>query len=101
MITLRVKGFDWDRGNRAKCQKHGVSIAEIEALFQNAPRIAPDPKHSQDEDRLIAVGRTGDGRYPFVAFTLRTKKRHRLIRPVSARYMHAGEIAAYEKEESA
>jgi len=92
-----VQGFDWDDGNRAKCQKHDVSIAEIEALFMNAPRIAPDPKHSDDEDRMIAVGRTSAGRPVFVAFTIRTKNR-RLIRPVTARYMHAKEVAAYEKE---
>jgi len=98
MISLRVTGFDWDGGNRAKCQKYGVSIAEIEALFRNAPRIAPDPEHSEDEDRMIAVGRTTTGRPVFVAFTLRTKYHRRLIRPVTARYMHANEIAAYEKE---
>ena len=45
-----MQGFDWDGGNRAKCQKHGVSIAEIEALFINAPRIVPDPKHSDDDE---------------------------------------------------
>ena len=56
MMYLHVTGFDWDEGNRAKCQKHGVSIAEIEALFRNAPRIAPDPRHSEDEDRMVAVG---------------------------------------------
>src|ERR1700730_4171345 len=97
MMNSPVQGFVWDDGNRAKCQKHGVSIAEIEALFMNAPRIAPDPKHSDDEDRMIAVGRTNAGRPVFVAFTIRTKNR-RLIRPVTARYMHAKEIAAYEKE---
>ena len=97
MMNSRVQGFDWDDGNREKCQKHGVSIAEIEALFMDAPRIAPDPKHSDDEDRMIAVGRTDAGRPVFVAFTIRTKNR-RLIRPVTARYMHAKEIAAYEKE---
>ena len=97
MMNSLVQGFDWDDGNRAKCQKHGVSIAEIEALFMNAHRIAPDPKHSDDEDRMIAVGRTNAGRPVFVAFTIRTKNR-RLIRPVTARYMHAKEIAAYEKE---
>ncbi len=97
MMNSLVQGFDWDDGNRAKCQKHGVSIAEIEALFMNAPRIAPDPKHSDEEDRMIAVGRTNAGRPVFVAFTIRTKNR-RLIRPVTARYMHAKEIAAYEKE---
>jgi uncharacterized protein len=97
-MNLRVSGFDWDEGNREKCQKHGVSIAEIEDLFTQGPRIAPDPRHSGGEDRLIAVGRTKAGRPVFVAFTMRTKSRRRLIRPVTARYMHAQEIAAYEKE---
>lgn len=100
MMTLSVSGFDWDSGNRAKCQKHGVSIVDIETLFRDGARIAPDPKHSRDEDRLIAVGRTSAGRPLFVAFTLRTKEGRRLIRPVTARYMHAKEVAAYEEEES-
>ena len=99
-MNLRVSGFDWDEGNRGKRQKHGVSIVEIEDLFARTPRIAPDPRHSADKDRLIAVGRTNMGRHVFVAFTLRTKNKHRLIRPVTARYMHAKEIAAYEKESS-
>jgi uncharacterized DUF497 family protein len=98
MMILQVSGFDWDGGNRAKCQEHGVSIAEIEALFARGPRVAPDTKHSADEDRLIAVGKTSTGRPLFVAFTMRTKEGRRLIRPVTARYMHAREIAAYEKE---
>ncbi len=25
-----VAGFDWDTGDRAKCQQHGVSLGEIE-----------------------------------------------------------------------
>jgi uncharacterized protein len=97
-MNWQVSGFDWDRGNRGKCQKHGVSILEIEDLFTHSPRIAPDPRHSADEDRLIAVGRTNAGRPVFVVFTMRTKNERRLIRPVTARYMHAKEIAAYEKE---
>jgi uncharacterized protein len=100
MIDLNVSGFDWDAGNRTKCRKHGVSLAQIEALFAHNPRIAPDLKHSVDEDRLIAVGRISTGRPVFVAFTTRTKNGRRLIRPVTARYMHAKEIAAYEKESS-
>ncbi len=56
MMDLRVSGFDWNEGNRAKCQKHGLSIAQIEALFAGGLRIASDPKHSADENRLIAVG---------------------------------------------
>jgi uncharacterized DUF497 family protein len=98
MMNLRAGGFDWDEGNRGKCQQHGVSIFEIEDLFMRSPRIAPNPRHSVDEDRLIAVGRTNTGRPVFVAFTMRTKNKRRLIRPVTARYMHAKEIAAYEEE---
>jgi hypothetical protein len=96
-MNLQAGGFDWDDGNRSKCQQHGVSITEIETLFVHGPRVAPDPKHSADEDRLIAVGKTNAGRPLFVAFTMRTKDGHRLIRPVSARYMHAKESVAYEK----
>lgn len=99
-MIFNVKGFDWDRGNRAKCQKHGVSIAAIESLFRNSPGVAPDVKHSSQEDRLIAVGRTDEGRALFVAFTIRVKIKQRFIRPVSARYMHAKEVAVYEKEGS-
>jgi uncharacterized DUF497 family protein len=29
--------FDWDDGNRTHCRKHGVSIAEIEALLRGTP----------------------------------------------------------------
>ncbi len=100
MMELRVSGFDWDEGNRAKCQKHGLSIGQIEALFSNNPRIAPDWKHSAAEDRFIAVGRTRIGRLVFVAFTIRVKDKRRFIRPVTARFMHAKEAASYEEESS-
>lgn len=84
------------RGNLDKCQKHGVSIGEIEALLSGDPGVAPDPNHSAQEDRFIAVGRNAAGRPIFVAFTFRMKNDQRLIRPVSARYMHRKEIAGYE-----
>jgi uncharacterized DUF497 family protein len=32
-MSTALSGFDWDDGNRAKCQAHGVSPAEVEALF--------------------------------------------------------------------
>ena len=97
-MSLHPFEFDWDGGNRVKCQKHGVSIAEIEELLSGSPRIAPDIRHSDQEDRLIAVGRNSHGRAIFIAFTLRERGGRRLIRPVSARYMHRKEIEGYEKE---
>jgi uncharacterized DUF497 family protein len=92
---MEFDAFDWDEGNRGKCQKHGVSVAEIENLLRSNPPIAPDAKHSDVEDRLIAVGRNEKGRPMFVAFTLRQSGGQLLVRPVSARYMHAKEARRY------
>lgn len=99
-MNLRVNGWT-ETMEIGKCQKHGLSIAQIEAVFADRPRIAPDPKHSADEDRLIAIGTAGAGRPAFVAFTIRTIRERRFIRPVSARYMHAREVAAYEESAKA
>jgi len=93
-----LAGFDWDAGNRAKCQKHGVSVADIEALFSSPLLIIPDAAHSKTETRVRALGKTSTGRMVFLIFTVRLKGGRRLVRPISARYMHAKEIASYEKE---
>jgi uncharacterized protein len=100
MPALLASGFDWDAGNREKCQKHGVSIAEIEAALRGDPEIAPAPRRSVAEERFIAVGRTPAGRALFIAFTLRVRNGARLVRPISARYMHAREIRRYEATRS-
>jgi uncharacterized DUF497 family protein len=91
-----VAGFDWDEGNRDKCAKHGVSIADIEALFRRPVAVFHDPVHSRKEERFKAIGKTG--RSVFIVFTLRQRAGERFIRPISARYMHAKEIAHYEEE---
>ena len=87
-----MSDFDWDEGNRDKCRKHGVTLAEIEWALTHGARVAPDVKHSVDEQRFIAIGRTEAGRPVFVAFCWRGTR----LRPVSARYMHAREVARYE-----
>ena len=93
-----ISGFDWDDGNRAKCRKHGVSPAEVGALFDRPVLIIPDEAHSRREQRLRAIGRTARGRSVFLVFTVREHNGKRLIRPISARYMHRKEVASYEKE---
>ena len=99
MIDVRkAAGFAWDSGNRKKCLAHGVSIAEIEDLFTRPVMVLPDPAHSQSETRLRAIGKTTEGRSVFLVFTIRKKGRKRLIRPISARYMHTKEIRHYEEE---
>ena len=97
MDATTVSGFDWGDGNRAKCQKHGVTIAEVEAVFRHPHHLAPDVTHSTLETRFLAIGR-GEGSRPiFVAFTLREVAEETLIRPISARYMHRKEIDHYDQ----
>ena len=90
--------FDWDIGNRQKCQKHGVSIDEIEELFRGPIIVFDDPAHSLSEQRLKGIGKTGEGRNILVVFTFRNEEGQQLIRPVSARFMHQEEIEFYENQ---
>ncbi len=95
-MTLRSR-FDWDVGNLAKCQQHGVTTVEIEHVLESDPFLVPDHKHSENEDRSIAVGLNRTGRPVFIVFTLRVVDGRELVRPLSARYMHRKEIEIYEQ----
>ena len=93
-----MAGFDWDPGTRAKCEKHGVSVVEVEGLFSKPLLVIPDASHSESEERLRAIGKTASGRSVFLVFTIRVRAGKRVIRPVSARYMHRKEVKHYEQE---
>ena len=97
MIDLsRITGFDWDKGNARKNEKHGVAMAEAEQVFFNAPLLLlEDALHSQSERRLHALGKTDEGRALHIAFTLR--QAGLLIRIISARDMHQKERVIYEQ----
>lgn len=97
MIDLsHIEGFEWDAGNARKSQdKHHVSQAEAEQVFFNDPlMLLPDPRHSLDEVRQHALGKTDDGRRLQITFTLR--KYDTLIRVISARDMSRQERSLYE-----
>lgn len=95
-MKLTVAGFDWDEGNRKKCQKHGLSVPEIEGLFARNLAIDSDP--SDVERRFRAIATTEGGRHVFLVFALRTREARTLIRPISTRYVHKKEVQLYEEE---
>ncbi len=97
-MEINAAGFDWDEGNWPKCGKHGLKRSEIEALFEETPDVFPDPTHSQEERRFLAIGRGDSGRRALVVFTLRATADGSLIRPISARYMHQKEVEHYERQ---
>jgi uncharacterized DUF497 family protein len=100
MLELaKITGFDWDAGNERKNEKHGVTMAESEQVFFNAPLLLlSDVAHSQKEPRLHALGVTDEGRALHITFTLR--KSDQLIRVISARDMHRKERAIYDQASS-
>jgi uncharacterized DUF497 family protein len=91
---MEFGGFDWDSGNIEKCQKHGVTLAEIEEVFARAVLVLDDPFDVSLERRFRAIGTTAGGRHIFVVFTLRSDQ----LRPLSARYMHDKEVKQYETD---
>ena len=93
----RIVGFDWDRGNALKNDKHGVTMPEAEQLFFVAPLlVTPDEQHSRAEPRFRALGQTLTGRRMTIIFTLRGDGS--LLRVISARDMHRKERTLYEQQ---
>jgi len=89
----KITGFNW---NSRKNEKHGVSMAESEQVFFNVPLLTlEDSKHSYQEPRFHALGKTDDGRQLHITFTIRHHREK--IRIISARDMHRKERAVYEK----
>ena len=93
----KIIGFNWDDGNARKSQeKHDVTQAEAEQVFFNEPLLLlVDEKHSGNEARYHAYGKTDNERKLHITFTLR--EGNTLIRVISARDMHKKERVFYEK----
>jgi uncharacterized protein len=94
MLITEEPSFDWNDGNVNKNEKHGVEKSEIEEFFRSHVYVSYDFKHSNSEERFVAIGQNPKEKHMIVFFTLRKA----LIRPISARYMNKREIENYEKE---
>lgn len=95
-VIENCEGFEWDDGYSGKnFYLHNVTDGECEDVFFNLPLvIAADKKHSADEKRFFALGRTDANRRLFIAFTVRNK----LIRVISARDMTKSENRKYAEK---
>ncbi len=99
MISFnRIEGFEWDDGNsRKSVDKHGVGQSETEQIFFNNPLLmVEDARHSAEEPRFHALGKTDAGRRLHVTFTIRQDGTR--LRVISARDMHRKERMRYEQE---
>lgn len=94
-LFKKLEGFDWDEANRFKSwKKHKISYNECEEVFFNAPlRIIHDEKHSINEKRFLALGKTNRAKQLMISFTIRKNK----LRVISARIQNKKERNEYEK----
>ena len=91
-----IEGFDWDEDNARNTDRQGVSTAEAEQVFFNAPLLVlPDREHTESEARIHTLGKTHDGRRLHLTFT--SGRGGELIRVISARSMHRKERLIYEQ----
>lgn len=90
----KITGFEWDKGNLDKSyKKHGITHKEAEELFLDENVfLVEDIKHSQKEERFIAIGNTNQKGFLFSGFRVRNNK----IRIVSARKANKKERRRYE-----
>lgn len=90
--------FDWDKDNKDKnWLKHKVDFRECEEIFFNKPlKTLYDVKHSQKEDRFIALGITNKGRKLKIVFTIININKK--IRIFSSRDQSRKERRIYEQK---
>ena len=92
----KITGFDWYEGNSRKNQKHDVSLAESEQVFFNMPLLTlEDTRHSHQEPRFHALGKTDDERQLHITSPVRLGGDK--IRIISAGDMLRKELTFYEK----
>jgi len=92
----KLADFEWDKGNIDKSyQKHGISIREAEEAFLDKHVfLQEDIKHSEREERFIAISKTSSNKILFSIFTIRNRK----IRIISARKANIKERRLYEEK---
>lgn len=73
--------------------KHGVAVAEAEEVLLGDAWVQVDTRHSDDEQRYVALGMTVEGRRLFVSFTIRRSR----VRIISARPMSRKERLIHDQ----
>ncbi len=78
----------------ANLRKHGVSFEEAKTVFADPLSITKsDPLHSEDEERYVDIGRSGEGRLLVVVYM----ERRSTIRLISCRTATQAERRSYEE----
>lgn len=87
--------FEWDEEKaKANLRKHQISFEEAMTVFMDPQSLTrPDPKHSEEEDRFLDIGRSDRTRILVVVYTERDTR----IRLISCRKAEQAERRIYEE----
>ena len=98
MHTINDKHFDWDtKKNTININKHGISFKEAASVFSDINAIYfDDEAHSNNEDRLIVIGKSKKLNLLMVCHCYRNGDT--IIRLISARKANGSETAQYMEE---
>jgi uncharacterized DUF497 family protein len=78
---------------RENLRKHGIDLCEASvAFFDPLASLRYDLDHSEYEDRICLLGRSGGGSLLFVVYTIRGE----IVRIISARRTTQHEVKKYE-----
>src|SRR5260370_41159361 len=96
-FTRGAMEFEWDADKaHSNLAKHGVSFQEEVMIFGDPLAITfLDRDHSEEEDRFLTFGSSGDGHFLVVSHTDRDDR----TRIISARRMTRKERKAYEERQ--
>jgi uncharacterized DUF497 family protein len=85
--------FTWDEAKRlVNLNKHGIDFHEASTVIVDPlVRTMPDPLHSNEEDRYVALGTSDQQRLLVVIFTYRNDQ----VRIISGRKATAAEKRMY------
>ncbi len=90
-----VRRFEWHAAKAAEnLRKHRVDFREACTIFEDLLTVTiPDVTHSEEEERLVTIGRSQRGRLLIVVHA----ERGDCIRIISARKPTARERSSYEQ----
>ena len=97
---MREIRFEWDDSKAASNRrKHGVSFEEARTAFYDEDALLiPDPEHSEEEDRFVLLGVSGNLRTLVVCHCYR--EGDHVVRIISARKANRSERQQYETRRS-
>ncbi|MEW6228340.1 MAG: BrnT family toxin [Bacillota bacterium] len=86
---MRITRFEWDQSNVTHIERHRVTVEEAEETLREDP-----VSHRTRLGRLVAYGRTSEGRYLTVVLII---KRRSVARVITARPMTKAERKYYAR----